>query len=197
MSVFSRVCLGFTFLLTALQVQASIVLGGTRIIYPSNQNEVQITLKNKDAYARYLVQSWVSNIDGSKAPFLITPPVYKLEENRQTLLHIVFTGDKNKLPQDRESLFLANTKIISAMPEVLEDRTTLQFAIKARHKVLCRKASLDKTNAPTAWDIVKFHKETGELIEKTATPFSISFSAQTVSGKNHVHTESNAEIDDF
>ncbi|HFZ6262918.1 TPA: fimbria/pilus periplasmic chaperone, partial [Escherichia coli] len=56
MSVFSRVCLGFTFLLTALQVQASIVLGGTRIIYPSNQNEVQITLKNKDAYARYLVQ---------------------------------------------------------------------------------------------------------------------------------------------
>lgn len=43
MSVFSRVCLGFTFLLTALQVQASIVLGGTRIIYPSNQNEVQIT----------------------------------------------------------------------------------------------------------------------------------------------------------
>lgn len=68
MSVFSRVCLGFTFLLTALQVQASIVLGGTRIIYPSNQNEVQITLKNKDAYARYLVQSWVSNIDGSKAP---------------------------------------------------------------------------------------------------------------------------------
>lgn len=45
MSVFSRVCLGFTFLLTALQVQASIVLGGTRIIYPSNQNEVQITLK--------------------------------------------------------------------------------------------------------------------------------------------------------
>ena len=52
MSVFSRVCLGFTFLLTALQVQASIVLGGTRIIYPSNQNEVQITLKNKDAYAR-------------------------------------------------------------------------------------------------------------------------------------------------
>lgn len=97
MSVFFRVCLGITVLLTALQVQASVVLGGTRIIYPSNQNEVQITLKNKDAYARYLVQSWVSNIDGSKAPFLITPPVYRLEENRQTLLHIVFTGDKDKL----------------------------------------------------------------------------------------------------
>ncbi len=89
MSVFSRVCLGFTFLLTALQVQASIVLGGTRIIYPSNQNEVQIALKNKDAYARYLVQSWVSNIDGSKAPFLITPPVYKLRQRRERPL----TGD--------------------------------------------------------------------------------------------------------
>lgn len=47
MSVFFRVCLGITVLLTALQVQASVVLGGTRIIYPSNQNEVQIKMKFK------------------------------------------------------------------------------------------------------------------------------------------------------
>ncbi|HBN3497609.1 TPA: molecular chaperone [Escherichia coli O25b:H4-ST131] len=193
MSVFSRVCLGFTFLLTALQVQASIVLGGTRIIYPSNQNEVQITLKNKDAYARYLVQSWMSNIDGSKAPFLITPPVYKLEENRQTLLHIVFTGDKNKLPQDRESLFLANIKSVSAMPEELKDRNTLQFAMKARLKLFWRPASLDNSDALTAWEKLKFHKEAGKLIVKNPTPFYISFSDLTVSGKNIVPTESKSE----
>ena len=52
MSVSYRFFLGFTFLLTAIQAQASVVLGGTRIVYPSNQNEVQITLKNKDVHAR-------------------------------------------------------------------------------------------------------------------------------------------------
>lgn len=72
-------------------VQAGVVVGGTRIIYPANQSEVQIALKNKDNDKRYLVQSWVSNIDDSKAPFIMTPPIYKLDENRQTLLHVVYT----------------------------------------------------------------------------------------------------------
>lgn len=193
MSVFFRVCLGITVLLTALQVQASVVLGGTRIIYPSNQNEVQITLKNKDAYARYLVQSWVSNIDGSKAPFLITPPVYKLEENRQTLLHIVFTGDKDKLSQDRESLFLANVKSVSAMPEELKDKNILQFAMKARLKLFWRPVSLDNNDALTAWEKLKFHKEAGKLIVKNPTPFYISFNDLTVSGKNIVPVDTKSE----
>ena len=113
----------------------------------------------------------MSNIDGSKAPFLITPPVYKLEENRQTLLHIVFTGDKNKLPQDRESLFLANIKSVSAMPEELKDKNTLQFAMKARLKLFWRPASLGNGDALTAWEKLKFHKEAGKLIVKNSNAF--------------------------
>ena len=113
-------------------VQAGVVVGGTRIIYPANQSEVQIALKNKDNDKRYLVQSWVSNIDDSKAPFIMTPPIYKLDENRQTLLHVVYTGNKSALPQDRESLFMANIKSVAAIPEELHDKNTLQFAIKTK-----------------------------------------------------------------
>jgi fimbrial chaperone protein len=51
--------------------QAGVVLGGTRVIYPADQAEVQISLKNKDNDERYLVQSWVSNVDDSKAPSLL------------------------------------------------------------------------------------------------------------------------------
>lgn len=36
---------------------AGIVLGGTRVIYPANQAEVQVALKNKDNDKRYLVHS--------------------------------------------------------------------------------------------------------------------------------------------
>ncbi|HDX5074615.1 TPA: molecular chaperone, partial [Enterobacter hormaechei subsp. steigerwaltii] len=49
--------LGGCLIISCCSVQASVVLGGTRIIYPSNKSEVQIALKNKDPHTRYLVQS--------------------------------------------------------------------------------------------------------------------------------------------
>lgn len=134
--------LGGCLIISCCSVQASVVLGGTRIIYPSNKSEVQIALKNKDPHTRYLVQSWVSYPNDAKAPFIITPPVYKLQENRQTLLHIIFTGDKKNLPADRESLFLANVKSVSALSPDLKDKNTLQFAMKTRLKLFWRPADL-------------------------------------------------------
>lgn len=162
---------------------AGVVIGGTRIIYPGNQSEVQVTLKNKDNDKRYLVQSWVSHIDDSKAPFIITPPIYKLDENRQTLLHVVYTGDKSSLPQDRESLFMANVKSVSAIPEELRDNNTLQFAIKTKLKLFYRPASLKESEAKTAWQSLQFSRSQNQLVVKNPTPFYVSFGQLTVAGK--------------
>ena len=163
--------------------QAGVVVGGTRIIYPSNQAEVQVTLKNKDNDKRYLVQSWVSNIDDSKASFIITPPIYKLDENRQTLLHIVYTGNKAALPQDRESLFMANIKSVSAIPEALRDNNTLQFAIKTKLKLFYRPSSLSDSGAKTAWQSLQFSRSQNQLVVKNPTPFYVTFGQLTVAGK--------------
>lgn len=163
--------------------QAGVVVGGTRIIYPASQAEVQITLKNKDDDKRYLVQSWVSHIDDSKAPFVITPPIYKLEENRQTLLHVVYTGNKSTLPQDRESLFIANIKSVSAIPEELRDNNTLQFAIKSKLKLFYRPASLNENDAKTAWQSLQFSRSQNQLVVKNPTPFYVTFGQLTVAGK--------------
>jgi P pilus assembly chaperone PapD len=73
MKYLSKWLLGCLFI-SCCSAQASVVLGGTRIIYPSNKSEVQIALKNKDPHTRYLVQSWVSYTNDAKAPFIITPP---------------------------------------------------------------------------------------------------------------------------
>ncbi|VEA08982.1 Putative fimbrial chaparone [Salmonella enterica subsp. enterica serovar Sanjuan] len=144
-------------LVTGINIaHAGVVIGGTRIIYPANQAEVQVTLKNKDNDKRYLVHSWVSNIDDSKAPFIITPPIYKLEESRQTLLHVVYTGNKSALPQDRESLFMMNVKSVSAIPAELRDNNMLQFAIKTKLKLFYRPASLKESAAKTAWQSLQF-----------------------------------------
>lgn len=162
--------------------QASIVLGGTRVIYPSDKSEVQIALKNKDPHARYLVQSWVSHPDDTKAPFIITPPVYKLQENRQTLLHIIFTGDKNSLPADRESLFVANVKSVSALSPELKNKNTLQFAMKTRLKLFWRPAQLSESNALQAGEKITFRLQGTELIAKNPTAFYVSFGQLSVGG---------------
>lgn len=161
---------------------AGVVVGGTRIIYPANQSEVQVTLKNKDNDKRYLVHSWVSNIDDSKAPFIITPPIYKLDENRQTLLHVVYTGNKTALPQDRESLFMANIKSVSAIPEELRDNNTLQFAIKTKLKLFYRPASLKESEAKTAWQSLQFSRSQNQLVVKNPTPFYVTFGQLKVAG---------------
>ncbi|ECC9150634.1 molecular chaperone [Salmonella enterica subsp. salamae] len=177
-----RLC-GFFLALLAFTAQASIVVGGTRIIYPANKKEVQVTLKNSDEGVKYLVQSWVSNIDDSKAPFIVTPPIYKMEGGRQALLHVVFTGDKNQLPVDKESLFVANIKSVAAMPEELKDKNTLQFAMKTRLKLFWRPTQLTNNDALTAWEKVVFRRQGEALIAKNPTPFYISLLDLTVGGK--------------
>ena len=163
--------------------QAGVVIGGTRIVYPEKQSEVQVSLKNKDKDERYLVQSWVSNIDDTKAPFVITPPIYKLEENRKTLLHIIYTGDGESLPQDRESLFIMNVKSVSAIPPELKNKNTLQFAVKTKIKLFWRPEQLSDIDADTASEKLKFHRQGNQLVAKNPTPFYISFSKLTVNGK--------------
>ncbi|WP_313773821.1 molecular chaperone [Enterobacter huaxiensis] len=165
-------------------VQASVVLGGTRIIYPSNKTEVQIALKNKEPHARYLVQSWVSYPNDAKAPFIITPPVYKLQENRQTLLHIIFTGDKKNLPADRESLFLANVKSVAALSPDFKDKNTLQFAMKTRLKLFWRPSDLKEADALLAYEKITFRRQGSALIAKNPTPFYVSFGELAVGGKS-------------
>ncbi|EGX6615595.1 molecular chaperone [Salmonella enterica] len=171
-------------LVTGINIaHAGVVIGGTRIIYPANQAEVQVTLKNKDNDKRYLVHSWVSNIDDSKAPFIITPPIYKLEESRQTLLHVVYTGNKSALPQDRESLFMMNVKSVSAIPEELRDNNMLQFAIKTKLKLFYRPASLKESAAKTAWQSLQFSQSQNQLVVKNPTPFYVTFGKLSVAGK--------------
>lgn len=175
--------LGGCLIISCCSVQASVVLGGTRIIYPSNKSEVQIALKNKDPHTRYLVQSWVSYPNDAKAPFIITPPVYKLQENRQTLLHIIFTGDKKNLPADRESLFLANVKSVSALSPDLKDKNTLQFAMKTRLKLFWRPADLKETDALQAYEKSPSAAREQAHCEKP-TPFYVSFGELAVGGKS-------------
>ncbi|EMD7558330.1 fimbria/pilus periplasmic chaperone, partial [Cronobacter sakazakii] len=70
-------------LLCALSVsaaQASVVVGGTRVIFDGQQKAATLSVQNKDKIAN-LVQSWISPVSADSAAkdtMIITPPLFRL-----------------------------------------------------------------------------------------------------------------------
>ena len=90
-------------MLTLVQATATagVIIGGTRIIFDGAKKEASISVNNPDA-TPYLIQSWIDEQEGGsgKAPFIITPPMYRLDSGQKNIERIVATGS---LPQAKES----------------------------------------------------------------------------------------------
>ncbi|WP_459625893.1 fimbrial biogenesis chaperone, partial [Enterobacter hormaechei] len=57
-----------------------IVIQRTRVIYDASRKGSALPVANKGAETPFLLQSWVDIIDGkSRVPFIITPPLFRLE----------------------------------------------------------------------------------------------------------------------
>lgn len=70
-----------------------VTVGGTRLIYDGSRKEASLTVTNSDS-TPYLIQSWaeVREEGGEKAPFIVTPPLFRLEGNEQNVLRVVRAG---------------------------------------------------------------------------------------------------------
>ncbi len=82
-------------ILLSATAQAGIVMGGTRVVYQEGKREATMTVTNADTQTPYLVQSWVENAnaeDKRPVPFVVTPPLFRLEPEQQNVLRITFTG---------------------------------------------------------------------------------------------------------
>ncbi|WP_019213131.1 fimbrial biogenesis chaperone [Yersinia massiliensis] len=90
---------------------ASVVMGGSRIIYPAGAKEHSVQLTNNDNFAN-AVQVWLDSGDAQstpetgKAPFIVTPPFFRIEANAGQTLRLKYTG--SGLPTDKESIFYLN-----------------------------------------------------------------------------------------
>lgn len=135
-------CLGWTG-----TTQAAIQVVGTRVIYPADQREVTVSLLNNNTSPR-LLQAWVDSgdstetADTTKAPFLVTPPMARIDPGKGQSLRVIHTGAD--LPQDRESVFWLNVLEIPPRPKAQEgeSRNFMQFAIRTRIKVFYRPKGL-------------------------------------------------------
>ncbi|MBV7559733.1 molecular chaperone [Enterobacter sp. ENT02] len=139
--------------------KAGVVIGGTRVIYDGTKKEASLTVENNDKIP-YLIQSWVEKNEeqSDSPPFIITPPLYRLDGGRQTVQRILLTGS---IAQDKESLYWINVKSIPAS-EMADN--TLQIAVKTRMKLIYRPKSLVKEDAEQYAESLKFSISGNKLI---------------------------------
>lgn len=167
-----------TFSTVSTAAYAGVVIGGTRLIYDGAQKESTISVTNPDK-SPYLIQSWVEQENSTqKAPFIVTPPLFRLDGDSQNVLRVIRTG--NKLSEQKESLYWLNIKAIPSAPK---GENTLQIAIKTRIKLIYRPASLKNGNPEKVANTLQFKKSGKSLVVVNPTPYYMNFQYLNVNGK--------------
>lgn len=170
------------FLTLTAPTLAGIQLGGTRVIYPSGKREVTLGVTNQADTPR-LLQAWIDdgNADTppalSTVPFIVTPPVFRLDPQKGQRLRLVYTG--GALPQDRESVFWLN--VLEVPPKDTHqqaDSRAIKVSIRSRLKVFYRPKGLPGSPKEAVTQLRWRRVQDGEtpFIEcENPTAFNVSF----------------------
>lgn len=172
--------------LITFSVNASITIGGTRLIYNGDESEASISVSNKKNSIPYLIQSWIELEENSpaKVPFIVTPPLFRLDGGHENTLRIIFTGEK-MLPQDRESIFWLNVKSIPSMEK--SDQNQLLIAVKTRIKLFYRPAKLTSDMAKYAWKNLHFERSGNQIVILNPAPYYVSLFSLKVGNQSIEH----------
>jgi chaperone protein EcpD len=164
-----------------MPAEASVVIGGTRVIYGAREPEVTIKLSN-EGQSPALVQSWVDAGDVKSAPsttrvpFVVTPPISRIDPAKSQTLRIVYTGEP--LPRDRESVFWLDVLEVPPRPNGAEaDMNRIQLAFRSRIKLFYRpdelKGKLADAPAQLAWRLTQVDGKPA-LEARNPTPYYVS-----------------------
>ncbi|AFM59604.1 long polar fimbrial chaperone LpfB [Enterobacter cloacae subsp. cloacae] len=164
--------------LTLTTAHAGVIIGGTRIIFDGAKKEASISITNPDS-APYLIQSWIDMQEGNsgKAPFIITPPLYRLDGGQKNIERIVMTG---ALPQEQESLFWLNIK---AIPSASKQTNALQIAVKTRIKLIYRPEGLRASTPEEQANKLTWQRAGNEIQVNNPTQYVVNFNEITLGGK--------------
>lgn len=135
--------LAILFLVFANKTYANVIITSTRIIYPASEKEVTIRLENSGQQAS-LIQAWTDKgnealtPDQADGPFLITPPISRIDPNKGQSLRLIYTRDTTL--NDQESIYWLN--ILDVPPKPKDSENYIQVAFKTRIKIFLRPKGL-------------------------------------------------------
>lgn len=161
--------------LFALPAHSSLVIGGTRVIYEAKDAETTVKLSNEGKLPA-LAQTWVDNGNPqaepttSQVPFLVTPPISRIDPGKSQTLRIVHTGEP--LPANAESVFWLNVVEVPPKPSDTEINQ-LQIAFRTRIKLFFRPDQL-KGSASDAPDQLQWHWTDGKIAVGNSSPYHVS-----------------------
>ncbi|MGL5389759.1 MAG: fimbria/pilus periplasmic chaperone [Serratia sp. (in: enterobacteria)] len=169
---------------------ASVVISGTRVIYPSDAKEVSVKIRN-DGPSPVLLQSWIDNGDAHakpaaiKVPFVLTPPMNRVDPSKGQTLRISYAG--GALPLDKESVFWLNVLEVPAKNQAKTAENRLQMAFRSRIKLFYRPGGLEG-NANDAAKAIVWSSQDNRVQATNPTPYYVSLVNLSVNGKelNHV-----------
>jgi len=164
---------------------ASVVITGTRVIYPAKAREVTVKLNN-NGVAPALVQFWIDDGDTSvKAqqkpmPFTLTPPIFRIDPAKGQTLRVTYTGEP--LPSDRESVYWLNLLEIppKAQTSGEKGKNKLELAFRTRIKLFFRPEGLEgnanEAAAKLTWSLARSSSNNKQiaLLAKNPTPYYVN-----------------------
>jgi len=165
-----------------------VTLGATRVIYPEGAAGAQLSVSNPQGRPM-LVQSSVTGEDHkTPAPFLVTPPLFRLEANQQSRLRIIRTG--GSLPQTRESLYWLCVKALppsgDASGHAVGVSVTVNMAVSMCDKLIFRPDGLKGSPEDSAGALTWARTDQG-LRVSNPTPFYMNLKAVSLGGKEVGH----------
>ncbi len=149
-NVYCTAMVGVLALFNSAEAAASVVVSGTRVIYPGNAQHVTVQLTNQDAFPN-AVQAWVDVADpestpaDADAPFVVTPAVSRVAPGAGQQVRVMFAG--KDLPQDRESLFHLNVLQIPPMNTAHAEQNKVMVLMRNRLKMFYRPTGIAGTPA--------------------------------------------------
>jgi len=175
--------LSAVFLLAVLGIassHASVLIYGTRVVYNEASRDTLVRLSNEGKIP-LLIQAWLDTgedkpVAEQQVPFVIAPPVFRMNARQGQVLRISYTGEA--LPKDKESAFWLNVLEIPPKPTATGQRNTLQIAVRNRIKLFFRPTALAEgpkdLGSALHWQVTGAGEHTSVTVSNP-TPFFASF----------------------
>ena len=164
----------------------TVTLGSSRVIYKEGTQGGSLSINNPQDYP-ILVQSMVFSEDKKgRAPFIVTPPLFRLDAKQQSRLRIVKSG--NIPATDRETLYWLCVKGVppddDKQNSVSKGRSEINIDVMVSicSKMIYRPAQVNG-NLISAAQKLRWEINGNKLNVENPTPFYMNINSVSVGGK--------------
>ena len=116
---------------------------------------------------------------------MVTPPLYKLEPGKTYSWRVMFIGDSEKLPKDRETIFVAKFRAIPpSQPDEQKGANGISLdTIQVLYfKFYYRPKAFEKLIIAEEEKKISFRRDGNEIVVKNNSPIYMTFESLNVGG---------------